>query len=153
MRDRGNMEGLIILIMFFGIAFIGFLAWAIAELVCFIQNRKWKKWCNFVFATYPELMPLLIEYKRTRHNTVYTITKIEEIKKEIVKQVEENKYLPKGDRVDGYIETLKEKYIWLKDLLEKQRVEENEKEEELNKFWETNFPNVREDKRIMWWSE
>ena len=145
------MEGLVLLIVFLGVAFIGFLAWVIAEIVCFVKDRQWKKWCNFVFATYPELTPLLTEYKRTRHNTVYTITKIEEIKKEIAKQVEENKYLPKGDRVDGYIETLKEKYIWLKNLLEKQRIEENEKKEELDKFWETNFPNLRENKKITWW--
>ena len=147
------MEGLVLLIVFFGVAFIGFLAWVIAEIVCFVKDRQWKKWCNFVFAAHPELTPLLTEYKRTRHNTVYTIKKIEELKQEIAKQVEENKYLPKGDRVDGYIETLKEKYIWLKNLLEKQRMEENEKKEELDKFWETNFPNLREDKRIMWWEE
>ena len=147
------MEGLVMVIVFGGFTAIGFFAWVIATIVGYIKDRRWKKWCDFVFSTYPELKPLLIEYKRTRHNTVYTIKKIEETKKEIIKQIEENKYLPKGDRVDGYIETLKEKYIWLKDLLQKQKAEENEKEEELDKFWETNFPNLREDKRIMWWSE
>lgn len=147
------MEGLVIFIVFSFLLVSVSLTVAITEFVYFIKNRKRKKWCNFVFATYPELKPMLDEYKRTRNNTVYTIKKIEEIKKEITKQTEENKYLPKGDRVDGYIETLKEKYVWLKDLLEKQEAEEVEKEEELNKFWETNFPNLREDKRIMWWSE
>ena len=144
------MEGLVILIVFFGFAFIGFLAWAIAEIVCFIKDRQWKKWCNFVFASHPELKEMLSEYRRTRQNTLYTIRKIEETKTEITKQTEENKYLPKGDRVDGYIETLKENYLWLKDLLEKQREEENEKKTELDNFWEINFPNLREDKRIMW---
>lgn len=147
------MEGLVMVIVFGGFTAIGFFAWVIATIIGHIKDRQWKKWCNFVFTTYPELKSLLIEYKRTCHNTVYTIKKIEETKKEIIKQVEENKYLPKGDRVDGYIETLKEKYIWLKNLLQKQKAEENEKKEELDKFWETNFPDLREDKRMMWWSE
>jgi hypothetical protein len=125
----------------------------ICDLVYYIKDKKHKKWCAWVFENYPELEELLFEYKRTRNNTVYTIKKIEEIKQEITKQVEENKYLPKGDRVDGYIETLKESYIWLKDLLEKQREEEKEKKEALTKFWETNFPNLPEHKRLMWWSE
>ena len=129
------------------------VTWGLCELVYYIKNKKNKKWCTWVFESYPELKELLFEYKRTRHNTIYTIKKIEEIKKEIIKQVEENEYLPKGDRVDEYIETLKEKYLWLKDLLEKQREEESEKKEALNKFWKTNFPDLPEHKRLMWWSE
>jgi hypothetical protein len=129
------------------------VTWGLCELVYYIKDKKHEKWCAWVFENHPELEELLFEYKRTRNNTVYTIKKIEEIKQEITKQVEENKYLPKGDRVDGYIETLKESYIWLKDLLEKQREEEREKKEALTKFWKTNFPDLREDKWLMWWSE
>lgn len=125
----------------------------ICELIYYIKDKKHKKWCTWVFEKHPELKELLFEYNRTRNNTVYTIKKIEEIKKEITKQVEENKYLPKGDRVDEYIETLKEKYLWLKDLLEKQKEEEKEKKEALNRFWGTNFPDLPEHKRMMWWSE
>lgn len=151
------MQDLMVLVsMLIGLVALGILiaiTVGICDLVNFIRNKRHKKWCTWVFENYPELKGLLFEYKRTRHNTVYTIKKIEEIKKEITKQVEENRYLPKGDRVDGYIETLKEKYLWLKDLLEKQREEESEKEEALNRFWETNFPNLPEHKRLMWWSE
>jgi hypothetical protein len=151
------MQNLMVLVsMFIGLVALGILiaiTVGICDLVNFIRNKRHKKWCAWVFENHPELEELLFEYKRTRNNTVYTIKKIEEIKQEITKQVEENKYLPKGDRVDGYIETLKESYIWLKDLLEKQREEEKEKKEALTKFWETNFPNLPEHKRLMWWSE
>jgi seryl-tRNA synthetase len=151
------MQDLMVLVsMFIGLVALGILITitvGICDLVNFIRNKRHKKWCAWVFENHPELEELLFEYKRTRNNTVYTIKKIEEIKQEITKQVEENKYLPKGDRVDGYIETLKESYIWLKDLLEKQREEEKEKKEALTKFWETNFPDLPEHKRLMWWSE
>jgi hypothetical protein len=151
------MQDLMVLVsMFIGLVALGILiaiTVGICDLVNFIRNKRHKKWCAWVFENHPELEELLFEYKRTRNNTVYTIKKIEEIKQEITKQVEENKYLPKGDRVDGYIETLKESYIWLKDLLEKQREEEKEKKEALTKFWETNFPDLPERKRLMWWSE
>jgi seryl-tRNA synthetase len=151
------MQDLMVLVsVFIGLVALGILiaiTVGICDLVNFIRNKRHKKWCAWVFENHPELEELLFEYKRTRNNTVYTIKKIEEIKQEITKQVEENKYLPKGDRVDGYIETLKESYIWLKDLLEKQREEEKEKKEALTKFWETNFPDLPEHKRLMWWSE
>jgi hypothetical protein len=151
------MQDLMVLVsMVIGLVALGILiaiTVGICDLVNFIRNKRHKKWCAWVFENYPELKELLFEYKRTRHNTVYTIKKIEETKKEITKQVEENKYLPKSDRVDGYIETLKEKYLWLKGLLEKQREEESEKEEALTRFWENNFPDLPEHKRLMWWSE
>ena len=148
------MTELLTLVISFGlIAVVGGLSWLIAEIIGRISLKLHNEWCAWVFENHPELKELLFEYKRTRNNTVYTIRKIEETKKEITKQVEENKYLPKGDRVDEYIETLKEKYLWLKDLLESQREEESEKEEALNRFWENNFPDLPEHKRIMWWSE
>lgn len=151
------MQDLMVLVsMAIGLMALGILiavTVGICDLINFIRNKRHKKWCAWVFENHPELEELLFEYKRTRNNTVYTIKKIEEVKQEITKQVEENKYLPKGDRVDEYIETLKESYIWLKNLLEKQREEEKEKKEALTKFWEINFPNLPEHKRLMWWSE
>ena len=151
------MQDLMVLVlMLIGLAALGvFIAITVGvcDLIIFIRNKQHKKWCTWVFENHPELKELLFEYKRTRRNAVYTIKKIEEIKTEITKQTEENQYLPKGERVDGYIETLKEKYVWLKDLLEKQREEENEKKEALDKFWETNFPDLPEHKRLIWWSE
>ena len=151
------MQNLMVLVsMLIGLVVLGVLiaiTVGICDLIFSIKDKRHKKWCALVFEIYPELKELLFEYMRTRNNTVYTIQKIEEIKKEIAKQVEENKYLPKGDRIDGYIETLKERYLWLKDLLEKQRKAENKNKEALDKFWETNFPDLPECKRIMWWSE
>lgn len=147
------MEGLIILIMFFGIAFIGFLAWAIAEIVCFIKDRQWKKWCNFVFTTYPELKVLLAEWSRLRNERAQTTIDAVKLQKDIDEWTEKNKYLPHGHRVDGHIEALKEHYQELLEIRAEQSELADRAKEEIVKFWETNFPNVREDKRIMWWSE
>lgn len=147
------MEGLIILIMFFGIAFIGFLAWVIAEIICFVQNRRWKKWRNFVFTTYPELKVLLAEWSRLRNERAQTIIDANKLKQDIDEWTEKNKYLPHGHRVDGHIEALKEHYQELLEIRAEQSELADRAEKEIVKFWETNFPNVREDKRIMWWSE
>lgn len=96
-------------------------------------------------------MPLLEEYMRTSNNVVYTVSEQYKLKEEINKQAEENKYLPKGDRVDAYIETLKEKYKWLDDLRKEQCAEKQLAHKKLELFWKTNFPNLKEEKRIMWW--
>ena len=119
--------------------------------VAAIQDKIEKKKRIKLIADYPELMPLLKEYMRTCNNVAYTVSKQYKLKEEINKQVEENKYLPKGDRVDAYIETLKEKYKWLDDLREKQYVEKQLAYKKLELFWATNFPNLKEEKRIMWW--
>jgi hypothetical protein len=145
------MEGLILLIVFFGVAFIGFLAWVIAEIVCFVQNRKWKKWCNFVFATYPELKVLLAEWSRLRKEHCETVKDALQLQKDIDEWTEKNKYLPHGHRVDGHIEALKEQYQELLEIRAEQSELADKAKEEIDKFWETNFPNLREDKRIMWW--
>lgn len=149
-------DAMILISMFIGLLVLSILiviTVGICDLINFFRNKRHKKWCAWVFENHPELKELLFEYKRTRNNTVYTVKKIEETKQEITKQIEENKYLPNGSRVDGYIGTLKGKYLWLKYLLERQKEEENEKKEALDKFWETNFPDLPEHKRLMWWSE
>lgn len=124
-----------------------FVGLAIAE----IQDKIEKKRRNKLIADYPELMPLLREYMRTQNNVGYTVSKIHKLKDEINKQVEENKYLPKGDRVDGYIEELKNKYVWLTNLEERESCERDLAYKKLELFWTTNFPNLKEEKRIMWW--
>ena len=116
-----------------------------------IQDKIEKKRRNKLIADYPELMPLLREYMRTQNNVGYTASKIRKLVEEINKQVEKNKYLPKGDRVDAYIETLKEKYAWLTNLEEQQSCERDLAHKKLELFWATNFPNLKEEKRIMWW--
>ena len=147
------MEGLIVLIMFLGVAFIGFIAWAIAEIVCFIKDRQWKKWCNFVFTAHPELKVLLAEWSRLRNEHAQTVIDAVKLQKDIDEWTEKNKYLPHGHRVDGHIEALKEHYQELLEIRAEQSELADRAKEEIVKFWEINFPNVREDKRIMWWSE
>lgn len=123
------------------------VGWVIAEIQSKIEKKKREK----LIQDYPELMPLLEEHMRTCDNVAYTVREQYKLKEEINKQVEENKYLPKGDRVDAYIETLKEKYKWLDDLREKQYAEKQLAYKKLELFWETNFPKLKEEKRIMWW--
>jgi DNA phosphorothioation-dependent restriction protein DptG len=123
------------------------IAWAIAEIQSKIEKKKREK----LIQDYPELMPLLEEYMRTCNNVAYTVKEQYKLKEEINKQVEKNKYLPKVDRVDAYIETLKEKYKWLDDLREEQYVEKQLAYKKLELFWATNFPKLKEEKRIMWW--
>lgn len=144
------MEGLILLIVFLGFAFIGFIAWVIAEIVCFVKDRQWKKWCNFVFATYPELKVLLAEWSRLRNEHCQTVKDALELQKNIDSWVEQNKYLPHGNRVDAHIEALKEGYQELLDIRVEQWELVEKAKADLENFWETNFPNLREDKRIMW---
>ena len=124
-----------------------FIGWTITEIQSKVEKKKRKK----LIQDYPELMPLLEEYMRTCNNVAYTVSKQYKLKEEINKQVEENKYLPKSDRVDAYIETLKEKYKWLDDLREEQYAEKQLAYKKLELFWKTNFPKLKEEKRIMWW--
>ena len=147
------MEGLVLLIMFFGIAFCGFVAWAVTEIVCFIKNRRWKKWCNFVFTTHPELKVLLTEWSRLRKERCKTVKDAVQLQKDIDEWTEKNKYLPHGHRVDGHIENLKEYYQELLEIQAEYNELVDKAKEELDKFWETNFPNLPEHKRIIWWSE
>lgn len=145
------MEGVILVLALFGLGILCAIAIGVAALIASIQDKIEKKKRNKLLADYPELMPLLEEYMRTCNNVAYTVKKQYGFKEEINKQVEENKYLPKGDRVDAYIETLKEKYKWLDDLREEQYAEKQLAYKKLELFWATNFPNLKEEKRIMWW--
>lgn len=144
-------NGKLFIIFFLGltvlIAISCLVAWATVEIQDRIEKKKRKK----LLQDYPELMPLLREYMRTCNNVGYTVSKQYKLKEEINKQTEENKYLPKGDRVDAYIETLKEKYKWLDDLRQEQYAEKQLAYKKLELFWKTNFPNLKEEKRIMWW--
>lgn len=145
------MEGIVLVLVLFGFGILCAIAIGVAALIASIQDKIEKKKRNKLIADYPELMPLLREYMRTQNNVAYTVKKQYELKEEIDKQVEENKYLPKGDRVDAYIETLKEKYKWLDNLREEQYAEKQLAYKKLELFWATNFPNLKEEKRIMWW--
>ena len=145
------MEGVVMVLVLFGLGILCAIAIGISALISSIQDKIAKKKRDKLIADYPELMPLLKEYMRTCNNVAYTVSKQYKLKEEIDKQVEENKYLPKGDRVDAYIETLKEKYKWLDNLREEQYAEKRLAYKKLELFWATNFPNLKEEKRIMWW--
>lgn len=144
-------DGLIMVICLFGLGILCAIAMGIGAIIAEIQDRIAKKRRAKLIKEYPELKELLAEYMRTQNNVGYTASKIHLLKEEISKQIEENKYLPKGDRVDAYIETLKEKYKWLDELKENQSVERDLAYKKLVLFWETNFPDLKEEKRIMWW--
>lgn len=144
-------EGLIMVIVLFGFGILCAIALGIGAIIAEIQDKIEKKRRAKLIKEYPELKELLAEYMRTQNNVGYTASKIHLLKEEINKQIEENKYLPKGDRVDAYIETLKEKYKWLDELRENQSIERDLAYKKLVLFWETNFPNLKEEKRIMWW--
>lgn len=144
-------EGLIMVIVLFGAGILCAIALGIGAAIAEIQDKIEKKRRAKLIKEYPELKELLAEYMRTQNNVGYTASKIYKLKEEISKQIEENKYLPKGDRVDAYIETLKEKYKWLDELRENQSIERDLAYKKLVLFWETNFPDLKEEKRIMWW--
>ena len=155
--EEHNMENVMALIStLIGLAALGVLllvTWGLCELVYHIKDRKHKKWCAWVFENYPELKVLLSKYHRLRTECSNTSLNIHNLRKVIDEWVERNNYLPKGRRVDEHIEALKEQCQELCDIRDEQRILENNARTELENFWKTNFPNLREDKWLMWWSE
>lgn len=125
----------------------------ICVLVNFIRNKRHKKWCTWMFDNYPELKVLLSEYHRLRTEYSDTTRTACNLLKVIDEWVERNKYLPEGCRVDKHIENLKEQYQELLDIRAEQGELVDQAKEDLVNFWETNFPNLPEHKRLMWWSE
>lgn len=125
----------------------------ICELVYYIKDKKHKKWCAWVFENYPELKVLLSEYHRLRTEYADTVRDAVKLQKIIDECVEKNKYLPKERRIDNHIEEFKEQYQELLDIRAEQSELVDKARAELEEFWKTNFPNLREDKWLMWWSE
>jgi hypothetical protein len=151
------MENTIALIsVFIGMAVFGvtiLITWGLCELVYHIKDKKHKKWCSWVFENYPELKVLLSEYHRLREEHCQTTKDALELQKNIDSWIEKNKYLPHGSRVDAHIEVLKEGYQELLDIRAEQWELVEKAKKELEDFWKTNFPDLREDKWLMWWSE
>ena len=125
----------------------------ICDLINFIRNKRHKKWCAWVFENYPELKVLLSEYHRLRTEHGDTVRSACNLQRVIDDWVEQNKYLPEGRRVDKHIENLKEQYQELLDIRAEQGALVDKAKEDLVKFWENNFPDLPEHKRLMWWSE
>lgn len=151
------MEDVMVLVsVLIGLAVFGVLllaTWGLCELVYYFKDKKHKKWCAWVFENYPELKVLLSEYHRLRTEHGDTVREAVKLQKVIDEWVERNKYLPKGRRVDKHIEALKEQYQELLDIRAEQGELANKARAELEEFWKTNFPDLREDKWLIWWSE
>jgi hypothetical protein len=142
--------------VFIGVAMLAVLllvTWGLCELVYYIKNKKHKKWCAWLFENYPELKVSLSEYRRLLTEYGDTARDAVILKNTIDEWVEKNKYLPEGRRVDKHIEALKEQYQELLDIRAEQSKLADKARAELKDFWKTNFPNLREDKWLMWWSE
>lgn len=151
------MQDLMVLVsMLIGLVALGILiaiTVGICDLVNFIRNKRHKKWCAWVFENYPELKVLLSEFHRLRTEHGNTVREAIILQKTIDEWVEKNKYLPEGRRVDKHIEALKEQYQELLDIRAEQSELVDKVRAELEEFWETNFPDLPEHKRLMWWSE
>lgn len=151
------MESTMALIsVFIGVAVLAVLllvTWGLCELVYYIKDKKHKKWCAWMFENYPELKVLLSEFHRLRTEHGNTVREAVILQKTIDEWVEKNKYLPEGRRVDKHIEALKEQYQELLDIRAEQSELADKARVELEEFWKTNFPDLREDKWLMWWSE
>lgn len=151
------MENVMALIsVLIGVAVFGvtiLITWGLCELVYHIKDKKHKKWCTWVFENYPELKVLLSEFHRLRTECGDTVREAVILQKTIDEWIEKNKYLPEGRRVDKHIEALKEQYQELLDIRAEQSELADKARAELEEFWETNFPDLPEHKRLMWWSE
>lgn len=151
------MENVMALIsVLIGVAVFGvtiLITWGLCELVYHIKDKKHKKWCAWVFENYPELKVLLSEFHRLRTECGDTVREAVILQKTIDEWIEKNKYLPEGRRVDKHIEALKEQYQELLDIRAEQSELADKARAELEEFWEINFPDLPEHKRLMWWSE
>ena len=144
-------EFIVLLIIIAVMTVIILITIGITELVYRILNKRHLKWCNKVFTTYPELKTLLNEYHHLQMEHLETVKDVYQWQKDIDEWTEKNKYLPIEKRVDEHIESLKRYYCELLDIqAEQSELVENAKKD-LVLFWETNFPDLPEHKRIMWW--
>lgn len=144
------MEGLALLTLFLSIFMLGFLIVGIIEIYYLIQHKRREKWVNKTLTDYPELKLLLSEYHRLRGEENELYKDMRETQQHIDSWVEKNKYLPAGCRVDAHIENLKEIYQEQAELSEEYADLVKEARKNLETFWETNFPKLKEEKRIMW---
>ena len=151
MQDLMALVSMLIGLVALGILIV--ITWGLCELVFYIKDKKHKKWCAWVFENYPELKVLLSEFHRLRTEHGNTAREAVILQKTIDEWVERNKYLPEGRRVDKHIEALKEQYQELLDIRAEQSELADKARAELEEFWKTSFPDLREDKWLMWWSE
>ena len=146
-------EFIALLILFAAMVLIVFIGVGISELIFYILHKRRQRWCKRVLENYPELKVLLSEYRRLRMEHSETVRDAYDFQKEIDVWVEKNKYLPLEKRVDDKIEELKKLYSDLLDIQAEQSNLADKAHLDLINFWETNFPELSEQKRIMWWGD
>lgn len=144
---------LIFVVFLLSMVIITFIILAITCIVDKIRAKRYENFRNKFFATYPELRVLL--FTRKLHNDTWSEAQksIREITDIIDKEREKMKYYPCHDyiRTAHHIENLKECRAEMVQISEEAKRLCQETTQELTKWWETNFPKVKKDKRIMWW--
>ena len=144
------MEGIALLIVFLCMFIIAFAILGMMNLYYSIKEKKWNKWVSKTLAKHPELKVLLSEYHRLRTEETELFWDIRKLQKDIDSWVEKNKYLPAGHRVDAHIENLKELLHEQEEIAVEYRELVAQARQDLEEFWEKNYPNIKEEKRIMW---
>ena len=145
------MEGVIMVLALFGLGILCAIAMGIAALISSIQDKIAKKKRDKLIADYPELKLLLSEYMRLTNEHGDTCASIYRFTEEIDKWVKKNEYLPLDKKVDEHIEQLKVGLWELEQIRQTEKLEVEAARKKLELFWATNFPNLKEEKRIMWW--
>ena len=144
------MKGLALLIFFLGMFVLGFVIIGIMNLYYLIKEKRWNKWVAQTLAKHPELKVLLSEYHRLRNEEADLLLDIRKLRKDIDSWVEKNKYLPAGHRVDAHIEQLKELLHEQEEIAAEYRGLVAQARQDLEDFWEKNYPDIKEEKKIMW---
>lgn len=146
------MTTLIALLILIAVIIIPILiTMGIEYLINHIRDKRHLKWRNKVFEDYPELKTLLSEYHRLRMEHLQTVKDICQLIRDIDEWTDKNKYFPIEKKVDEHIENLKKYYCELLDIRTEQNALVENAKKDLVLFWETNFPNLPEHKRLMWW--
>lgn len=135
----------------FGLGILCTIAMGIAALISSIQDKIAKKKRDKLITDYPELKLLLSEYMRLTNEHGDTCASIYRLTEEIDKWVKKNEYLPLDKKVDEHIEQLKVGLWELEQIRQTEKLEVEMAKKKLELFWATNFPNLKEEKRIMWW--
>ena len=144
-------NGNLFIIFFLGLTTLIVIACLIAWAIAAIQDKIEKKKREKLIQEYPELKLLLSEYMRLTKEHGDTCATIYRLKEDIDKWVKRNEYLPQDKKVDNHIEELK-KGLWnLEQIRQEEKLKVDAAYKELELFWATNFPKLKEEKRIMWW--
>ncbi len=144
------MEGVALLILFLCMFIIAFTIIGMMNLYYSLKEKKWNKWVAKTLAKHPELKVLLSEYHRLSSEETELFWERRKLQKDIDSWVEKNKYLPAGHRVDAHIEHLKELLHEQEEIAAEYSGLVAQARQDLEDFWEKNYPDIKEEKKIMW---